>query len=576
MKFSSALVILVLCFSTARVSRAAEAWSPCVRLQFDAQPDPGLTPDETRLLCGDPSIPEWSSLPQSQLEFHLRSALASRGYHAPKIERTRAGTTQIQIGALTRVTRLEWEGAPPLDRAPEFHNRPLTAAVLNEIRDWLTGQLRERGYICPRIEMAGNRENGHVRAQIDPGPVGDFSATRIAGALSLDPEALARYRPFNPTDRFRTSWLRITEMRTADSGLVFSNHFAIGCEQRDAPTLVQQVIEGPPRLLRLAVGANTEVGPIARVQWAHTRFWSAGSSAQLEARASFRDQLVSGSAQFFADAGPLHWTPSFSFGRVDESRMAYFLVHGRFGVRSWTDSSSAKFTGFAGLNADRIQRLEGEGLGETFATSFDLEGDLMSHSLELDRGNPHTGTLVRLKASATARGVLADQNSFRVDLSASQFINPGSFDPERIVFVLRGRLAGTITDEMHNAPQLLPLPYRNFLGGANSVRGFGLNEIPYSDAGGLTAAFLGFETRIAVPYVNRLYALAFWDLGMLGVRQLELDPTLYHSPGIGIYWLSPVGVVKATFAHGMMENASAAAARLPTHWQFYIALGETL
>jgi outer membrane translocation and assembly module TamA len=328
--------------------------------------------------------------------------------------------------------------------------------------------------------------------------------------------------------------------------------------------------------VRLAFGANTEVGPIARAEWGNNRIGSNASQFNASGNFSLRDQrLQTGANIYFNPATRWHLAPEFALQRIDEERMASFQIVDQVGPKGSFDNGDFKYTFFAGPGTTFLQRLKGVGIDQSFTSSFNFNVEVLSHSLELERANPRTGTLLQLQNKNSMEGILSQHNAFNFDLSGIQFFNLQNYEPPLVVLSLRFRLATTLTDTNHNSPLSLPMNYRNYLGGSKDIRGFSRNEIPLAEEGALSLLTWSPEARIDIPKIDKLYALVFWDFGYAGAKMSSLDPTLYTSPGFGLYWISPVGVLKGTLAHGVVYNEPSET-KIPTHWQFFLSFGVNL
>ena len=117
----------------------------------------------------------------------------------------------------------------------------------------------------------------------------------------------------------------------------------------------------------------------------------------------------------------------------------------------------------------------------------------------------------------------------------------------------------------------LPIQHRLFLGGANSVRSFGLSELgPRSSTGdptgGLTTAFSNAELRFALHSSFQLALLA--DLGILEQADWATPEEFYWAVGLGLRWLLPIGPLR-------FDVATDPATDWDRDWEFHFALGYT-
>jgi translocation and assembly module TamA len=552
----------------------------CPQVTLLGQMSPEFSNEEKIFLCGDPAIEEWKTLPLEQVEFHARSLLKARGYHSPQIliDSPHSKLT-MDPGPMTTVMEVRVEHSPlpgGIDRFRHILGQPLTAGILQTIEAEIRNQLRSKGYACPIIDVTGNPQSGLVTANVNAGMLATFGEIARDEIPGVNSKVIERYYPFNSNDPFDIRKLNLAQARTTSSNIVFSNSFLTGCTPERVSEIEHHFIAGGSKLVRVAIGANSEFGPITRAEWGNSRIGSNASQFNASGRFSLRDQrLLTWANIYFNPSIRWYLAPEFALQRFDEERLASFQIANQVGPKRTYDRGDFKFTLFTGPGTTYIQRLKGVGINQSFTTSLNFNVEAISHALELERSNPTSGTLIQFQSKSTIDGLLSQYNSSNLDISGIQFLNLLNYEPPLLVLSLRFRLATTITDESHNTPTSLPLNYRNYLGGSKDLRGYSRNEIPLSPEGGGSLLTWSTEARVEVPKIEKLYALGFWDFGYLGTRMASLDPTLYTSPGFGIYWVSPIGVLKGTLAHGVVNN-EILESKIPTHWQFFLSFGENL
>lgn len=552
----------------------------CQNVSLLGEISPELTHEEKIFLCGDPAFQEWQAIPLEQIEYHARTFLQARGYHSPRFEiYSTDSKIAIDPGKITPVSEVIVNHSPlPLDlkRFRHIVDQPLTPGVLQTVETEIRNRLRSNGYACPIIVVTGNPQNGLVTADVNAGAQASFESIDRDEIPGVNPKVIDRYYPFYPEDRFDARKLDLAQARTSSSTIVYSNSFLISCSPEGNSELKHHLVAGGSKLVRIAFGANSEFGPIARAEWGNSRIGSNASQFNASGRFSFRDQrLLTWANIYFKPTTRWHLAPEFALQRFDEERLASFQIVDQAGAKGSFDTGDFKVTLFAGPGTTYIQRLKGVGIDQSFTSSLNFNMEAISQSLELERANPTSGTLMQFQNKNSIDGLISQHNAFNFDFSGSQFFNFLNYKPPLMVLSLRFRLATTLTDDDHNSPVLLPLNYRNYLGGSRDIRGFGRNEIPLSPVGGLTLLTWSVESRTDIPKIDKLYALAFWDFGYSGVKMASLEPTLYTSPGFGLYWISPIGVLKGTLAHGIVYNETAET-KIPTHWQFFLSFGENL
>ena len=195
----------------------------------------------------------------------------------------------------------------------------------------------------------------------------------------------------------------------------------------------------------------------------------------------------------------------------------------------------------------------------------------MTHHFEFYRSDPRAGFRTSLAAAFSGAHAFSDVAAQRFRWSGEALWNIRNYDPPLFVIAVRGAAATTVTGETLEPSTGIPPLFRQYLGGSDNLRGFGRLELP-GPLGGLSSAFASLELRFAAGLALGIQPIVFTDLGAFGVRPMEIESTLYWSPGFGVRWTSPVGVLRASLAHGYVTEGGVDPAL--THLQFDLSLGE--
>ncbi|MFA5584802.1 MAG: hypothetical protein WDA09_11360, partial [Bacteriovoracaceae bacterium] len=89
-----------------------------------------------------------------------------------------------------------------------------------------------------------------------------------------------------------------------------------------------------------------------------------------------------------------------------------------------------------------------------------------------------------------------------------------------------------------------------YAGGSDDIRGFDLKALPFNNGqGALTRLGGKFELRRTHFLIPTLELFTFYDLVFMGDMSWHLDKTYWESLGVGLRWLSPIGLVQSFIAN---------------------------
>lgn len=531
--------------------------------------EPDLSAAEKRLLCGDPRTPGWSIIPESQAAYHFGIFLQQRGFHQPVFTRLAPGL-RVEVGARTRITSVLAEGVPEdvdLSRRRKVIGEPLTPGMLDSLEQWTYERVQAAGYPCPLVTSQGDPSSGVVRVIAEPGPRLRLLRVDSESVPGIDPGILRRYDAFREGELFNGDLLSVTERRIGAENLIQSTHFSPHCAP-EGVVVSQSNVAGPPRLLAVGAGADTEGFLRARVSWRNARLGNRASWLEFAATGSSREQALRAVLDWYPLPFPSrrHVRPSLTFRHRNETFYEYLSARQQLGFATTWDGASLGSSFLVGPSFDRVRTIQGPGPEVAQFLSLDALIQLRSHSFELFSANPRTGFEAGITTSLATRNFVSTATAQRVALDGVALWNIQGWDPPLFVLGIRGLIATTFSQERPGVGTLLPVTCLNFLGGSADLRGFARQELPDS-FGALTAGYLGSEFRWVASLPLGLEPLAFLDIGKMGRAPRSWDPPLFWSPGAGLRWASPVGPFRATLARGYVDSA-------PRGWQFYFSYGE--
>ncbi len=552
---------------------AAETAYPvelCHGVRLTAEIHPGLSDVEKRLVCGDPKDEAWRTIPFSQAKFHLRTFLQERAYLFPEFD-MREHELRVNLGRQTLVTSLTAEGAPEslrLHRKRKILGYPLTPALLSDVEKWVSERLQAVGYPCPKVTSNGDPDSGAVKVLVNTGPLQNLMEVSEGDIPGVAPGVIRRYDAFRLGKPYNGDWARLTERRITDSRIVESARYSVQCKD-DGAVLQGHMIPGPPRLLILGAGINTEGILLGRATWKNTRMGNWASSMQFIAQASTKLQSLTGTVDWYAFKRPTRYfiQPLVDFRHENEESYETLKARFQVGPAATWDSQEIGFRYNLAGNFEQIRTLRGQTASrDSHFLSLGGGVTMRTHEFEYYLTSPRTGYSAGLEAWLNDPSVLSEAAAQRLQLRFEGLWNLREYDPPLIVFGLRGGAGIVSTNQRPGPNNLLPPTFMQFLGGSINLRGYGRQELPRDGAGRLTSAFGSFEIRLAQTLPLWMEPFVFADAGVLGYEPWVLDSPVYWSPGVGLRVQSPVGVFRGTLAHGYPSPYG--------HWQGYVSFGE--
>lgn len=556
---------------------SADDRSPCPTVAFTSTATIRLTDVEAKLLCGDPRLEGWKTIPLNQAEYFMRAFLQQRGYQAPRFE-VAGGVLRVDAGPKSQVTGLVVMGLPPgvdASKLRRIKGRDLTPRSLDATKTSLLGLLQERGYPCPEISITADARSGLVDARVEPGAPGVMGPIVPARLAKVDPRVFNRYEAFLPEQPFDTRLLSLTAERTVADSLFVSAYYDVSCST-GGMKILQRVVEGKPRLYQLGVGFDTEGYAIGKAQWQKSRIGWRDSVLEGSLYASFREETAEASMHSYVDpASRLYLMPQVLFDREDQIQYQY--ASGQVSLQPGTSWENERMRAdvIAGPIEEHINTVRGVGPANDTFLAFHTKWTLTDHLYEYYAGDPRRGWQTSVETLSRVAGADSALTAHRVTVSGRSLWNVGGYDPPALIFGTR-YWAGTtyVTDLAYSERNLEPA-MRFFLGGDSNLRGVALNGLPRDQNGFLTVLYDGIELRMGDVLPYGLQPLVFLDGAMAGRSDVHLDPDVYWSPGLGLRWRLPVGSIRATAARGLdWHRASAAPPLYPPHWQLFLSFGE--
>lgn len=548
MKAGPLLALLLL------AAAAAGAEELCPRVRFEG-PSVKLTEVEKRLVCGDPGSDGWKNVSLPQARTFMTAFLQARGRHFPRFT-AEDDALVVEIGTATvvsKVTGSGLDGIYDLGKRRGITGELLTPALLNKTKKGVQFELQSRGYACPEAAVTADARTGEVHVDARPGIRNTMEGIVPASVKGVDPEVFRRYEAFRPETGFDTRLLSLTADRVKQDQLFLSAYYDVVCSTGGL-NIVQRVVEGPPILFTVGVGADTEGLLLGKLRLQDSRLGARASSAEADLFASKLEQSLDVFYKSWLGNGERLYLRPEAFLR-HESEIQYDAAHAEAGLSpGWSrDGEDLHLDVRGGPAYEYFDTERGIGPRGSRWLSFNTRSQVMSHLYEYFQRDPRRGWTAALETSSRVRAVESRVTANRVQATGEALWNLGRFEPPLAVLATRGLAGATaIGGDRTAGLAAVPPTDRFFLGGDGDIRGFPRKRLPDDAAGFLTAAYEGTELRAGDVLPYGLQPFIFLDAAMAGRRAFDLDPDVYYAPGVGLRWASPFGAIRATVARGLV------------------------
>jgi outer membrane translocation and assembly module TamA len=535
--------------------------APCANIQISSSISPPLNNAELRWICGDPENAAYRDVPLYQAAFHLRAFLDNRGYVNAQIK-IAGGTLEVEPGKQVQVESVSIlpEDASLSRLANRFKGSVLRPSLLNSLESTVKRKLLETGYSCAAVSSQAN--GAHVSLKIVRGPLRNFENFIVAPIPGLLPEALLRFRPFEPKTLYDVRLLELYKKRLLRDNVVQGSYFKENCKEGNAP-VEQSFLLGPPRTLRFGVGVDTESGPLLQASWRHHRFSKMAAQASFTLQASLVEQSFIARSEYF----PWPHRPRTSLApqlRISRSQTEDLTEVTQaleaVSTRTW-DMTQAKWSLGVGpaFITNWYQTAANSRFRQESSMALIARSEMRTHAYEIFDAHPQDGSLVAISGEFRDPSLGFPDRTFRVAAEARTLRGLGGCGRGRCVGALRVSASNTWTTSSSLAS--LPPSLKTYLGGFESLRGFGPQSIPDNEGlGALSSAASGIELRGVDLILPKWEPYAFFDFGAVGVNSKQLDAAVYSSLGIGLRWSSPIGLVQGYLSRPSLGDFYAYAA----------------
>lgn len=423
-----------------------------------------------------------------------------------------------------------------------------------------------RGYadvkVTPRISRSGNLIN--VTYGIEEGQQFKLGRINIAGNSATRTEVILREMALEPGDDYNTIKVKksMTRLRNLDyfeqgNGIDFMPVASpLGPEYKD---LNISLVEKKTGQVQFGAGFSTIDNLVGMVEITQRnfdianwpRFTGAGQRFRLSLRAGTqrKDFLLSVTEPYFLGqrlslGGDLFWTERNFLSDYFDQRDVGASLNLR---KPLGDNSDLRLT-------YTLQNVEIYGIdGDASQAIRDEEGKFLQSRLSSawvydNRDSfqqPRRGHKIQVEGALSGGFLGGDVEVYNFAVTGSKFWNM----PFDTIFFVEGRAA--VVDTFGNGERV-PIFEREFLGGANNLRGFDFRDVGPKDEngepiGGNTSAYITLE--YSVPVFGKVRGAVFADAGFVNADSWDFSSSDYNANvGFGVRPVLPVvGPIKLDY-----------------------------
>lgn len=438
-----------------------------------------------------------------------------------------------------------------------------------------------------------------------PGVDALYGPVTVSGNVSVGDDVITRTLAFKPGNRFSLATIQLSQRRLYELGL-FQLATVTPRTEEVADGLVPvhvTVAEAKHRQIQLSAGYGSEERLRGRAEWKHVNFFGGARTATVEGKYSWLERGVRGSFK-----QPYLFSPKVSVTLTGQSwftdEPAFQLdTNGGRAMMTYELGQRNPVTGRGGRSQVSVSVIgeRDDYVIEPWALAdLTVRSELIALGLDPRRGEAHgfLGAIALDYQRSTANNVLDASSGYTLlgHVERAGAWLPGDFDYtewsvearhyrriSRIgVLASRGRLATIDPDGQFGEFGEVGVPFfkRYFLGGSNSLRGWGRFEVAPLSASGLPIggfSLLEMSAEFRAPLFGKVSGVLFADAGSVASapRDVELRDLRYDA-GVGLRYLTPIGPVRVDFARQLTPIPNLLVDGVPEtkHWRIHFSLGQ--
>ncbi|MDO6499805.1 autotransporter assembly complex protein TamA [Photobacterium sanguinicancri] len=501
---------------------------------------------------------------REQLENEIKSALKALGHYQPSFSydikegKDSELTVTVDAGPQTRIARsnIDIRGMAKEDidfialvrKSGMGLGEPLNHGKYEALKSGLSSLALRKGYFDAKfeksvMEVAPSRSEAFILITFDSGIRYNFGDTVFTGS-QIDEDRLQSLIPYEDNEPYLASKLGEFNQRLSNVGW-FSSIFVGGdVSQLEDNTIPIQVSLAPQvrNQIETGIGFSTDTGPRLKFNWKKPWINSAGhslsvkteiSAVQPKIEATYKIPLDDVLNDYYQVVGGLSYTDNHDTISTQLTlglERHWLLEHG------WKRIASLRW-----LTEDYKQGNSEKGVlnmlipGITYSKTRARGGAMPTwadkHLISIEYADPNLGSDTRV---ARFRG-------------RSAWIRSAGENHRGLLRLDGGAI---VADSIEDVPPSM----RFFIGGDNSLRGYGYETIAPRDNGNKLRGGQYMLTS-SVEYQYRVYGnwwgALFYDYGSAWID----SPDWKSGTGVGVRWASPVGPIRFDVAWGLERPA---------------------
>lgn len=573
------IFIFISLLSGCATTKQDERVCPKIFIHSDKS-DFSLSDTEKRLICGDPEEDAYKVIPSYQASYMLTGFLQSKGYSTPRFEYV-GDLLHVYPGKQSFVEKIivvsDHEDDSKMvekEMFRKFKGEVITPKLLDAIEAQSLTYLRNNTYPCAKVASSVDATLGEVTVTLKDLVPFQFGEIKKEAVPGLESTAFERFYPFTSGDYFSERDLTLAEKRFIRAGVVQGTYFQESCDlKNNSFSLSQQFILGTSRTIRLGIGASTELGPMFRGKWSNQRSGPMASLWEFNVQLSFKNQFASFTSDRFmwSDAPRRSLLTSVELERDNQTTYEEITAKLKPHMKWTRDGSSRQWTWTTGptLIAGSYKSATNDSDTRRINTGA-LEGKLetTSHEYEVYDLHPESGNTLSFNFDFRHPSFGFVDPLLKLNLSYLTLLHLGELGRGEAIGGIRLTTATTwVPDRVDLAS--LPPSVKFYGGGSDDVRGYKLSSLPSNNGlGALTKLSLKFEFRKTYVFIPTIESFTFVDTTYFGEKPWEVEKRLWYSPGTGLRWLSPIGIVQGFWARALSNETVKDNGNL-----FYLGLG---